>query len=117
MPACVANIVYKNSWVGQTSSIPAVNVFTASSDGMFMVSVGVIATGTYPPGGAVYAIAEETASGQNVAPYTNLSPSGTGEQAGSTAIVLSSGQSIQYSATISGSVTSFNAYVVIEQLM
>ena len=111
-----AEIVYQNSWIGQTTSIPSTTVFTASSDGMYRVSVGTTASGSYPPGGAVYSVAIEPVSGQNVAPYDSISSSGIGGQAGVTVIALTSGQAIQFSATVSGSIASYNAYVLVEKL-
>lgn len=112
MPFCAPQIVCSQSFIGETSNIAATVVFTAPSKGLYRFQFGgnIVPSGgsasltfLLEAPGSIGAIIDQSMSQGvgSVTPFVSLIPSGT---------------EFTLSTTNSGSFSTFDLYLVIEQL-
>lgn len=114
----VPNIVYSNSWVGQTSYIGSTDLFTPSADGLYRLTyAGKLGSSSgflnispaWAASGQIYYAGE--GSGQ-----TSISPGANNYVYGDSEIIFGqAGVPIALSTTVGGTLT-YDLYVTLEQL-
>ena len=113
MAVSVPQIVYTNSWVGQTTALSGVSLFTPTTTGLFRITVYIEQT-TSPSGAVNGKFTWADSTGSQSSPMFN---SGNANIYSSTTIVAyaTTSTAISLTTTISGS-PSYNLYVEIEAL-
>lgn len=118
----IPSIVYQNSWTGQTSSLSASTIFTPSSSGVYRISVALDVSGG--GGGDVEVDLWWNASGgvgTDLCTFTyahRATPDNNGvTPAGNSYVaVLAASQVVKMQTVVSGSISTYDFYVTIEQL-
>lgn len=113
MPFCAPQIVYSNSWLGQTASISATALFTTTSGAVYRASVVLVAQPVSGPGYSV----SSSISPNGPAPLVN-SNSSLVDQVGQDGVFVGDGSSLSFSTSLGGSIatSSYAAHVVVEQI-
>lgn len=114
-----AQIVYQNSWLRQTGAISDTNIFSLPATGLYRMTIGGTADNTPgPPYNGISATprAETSITNATVA-LANLLRSGMNYDQNELSFYGISGESVVFSAFISGSGSViFDTYLAIEQL-
>lgn len=125
MPFCAPQIVYSNSWKGQTAALPGVYVYTNSGgDGLFRVSVALFCQSSTASSPSVSATASWEPSttvgggvGFTLAGSSLQSPGYFGTANGQTAPIAAGGRvSINTSVGSIADLSYYDLYLVVEQL-
>ena len=112
-----AKIVYQNAWLNQTSAISNTAIFTTSGEGLFRLTVAILAVGS----GICSAYTSLAVPGTGVSASSAYSPSNSPAQVNypATAVFAGStggGDDIYLQAANYGSITYYDLYVTIEQI-
>ena len=107
-------IVYSNSWLGQTSAISSTTIFTPTVGGVYRATVSADAAGVVNAGDV--GITLQSSGSTNQFQLTQSATTDGASVSVTGSFIGQSGQSIQISTTEGGTVSSYDLSVVIEQL-